>query len=226
MIDLYTGTPGSGKSLHVASKIKKWVTRGYTVIGNFDIKVKGNGKYGGYIKIENDDLSPEILVYISEQYKERRKRRSKESQILLVIDECQLLFNSREWMKSDRASWLWFFSQHRKLMYDVVLVCQYDMMIDKQIRSLIEYEYIHRKVSNIGMGGKVLSILSGGGLHVAVKVYKPLKEKVGHEFYKARKSIYNMYDTYNMFKFNRESISGGGVEREAIRDSDADTSLY
>ena len=37
-----------------------------------------------------------------------------------------------------------FFSQHRKLGYRVILVAQFSEMIDKQIRALIEYEYIHR----------------------------------------------------------------------------------
>ena len=40
------------------------------------------------------------------------------------------------------------------------------------------------------MGGKIFNIIAGGGLHVAVKVYRPLKEKVGAEFFKADKGLY------------------------------------
>jgi zona occludens toxin (predicted ATPase) len=72
-------------------------------------------------------------------------------------------------------------------------------MIDRQIRSLIEYNYIHRKVSNLGIGGKILSILSLGNLFVSVKVWYPLNEKVGSEFFQCRKKYYSLYDTYNTF---------------------------
>ena len=39
MIDLYTGTPGSGKSLHCAKEIYNRLSRGKGVIANFDINL-------------------------------------------------------------------------------------------------------------------------------------------------------------------------------------------
>lgn len=81
------------------------------------------------------------------------------------------------------------FTQHRKLGYEVVLVAQFDRMLDRQIRSLIEYEWIHRKVSNFGIQGKLISAFCGGKLFVAVKVWYPMKEKVGSEFYMYRKNM-------------------------------------
>ena len=56
-------------------------------------------------------------------------------------------------------------------------------MIDKQIRSLIEYEYIHRKVSNFGVVGKVMSMVTFGKLFCAVKMWYPLNERLGAEFF-------------------------------------------
>ena len=79
-----------------------------------------------------------------------------EDQILLVIDESQLIFNARDWQKAGREKWLSFFSQHRKYGYHIILVAQFDRMIDRQIRSLIEYEYVHRKVGNYGIKGRAL----------------------------------------------------------------------
>ena len=72
-------------------------------------------------------------------------------------------------------------------------------MIDRQIRSLIEYEFVHRKVSNYGWMGKVLSICSIGYLFVSVKIWYPMKEKVGSQFCKDHKKYYSLYDTYNIF---------------------------
>lgn len=209
MIELYTGTPGSGKSLHLAEKMKDWMSRWKSpVIANFYFKadlvnIKG---FGGYLYIDNNYLTPDFLIWFSEYYKEKKKiRRVPEESILLVIDECQLLFNARSWNDKSRAGWISFFSQHRKLGYRIILVAQFAEMIDKQIRALIEYEYIHRKVKNIGMGGKIFNIVSGGGLHVAVKIYRPLNEKVGTEFFKADKRLFALYDSYTRFG------SGAGV---------------
>lgn len=199
MIFLYSGTPGSGKSLHSASVIYWTLKRGFPVIANFSIcteKIKGK-KIGQFSEVSNNELSPDYLMSYSMRYFEGRRVR--EGEILLIIDECQLLFNSREWNVKGRAEWLAFFTQHRKYGYDIILVAQFDRMIDRQIRSLIEYEQIHRKVSNFGLKGKILSFLMGGNMFVSVKMWYPLKEKVSSEFFRARKKYYALYDTYGNF---------------------------
>lgn len=203
MIFLYSGTPGSGKSLHMAEVMRCRMHYGKApVVGNFSFNARlaRPRGYGSFYEISNVNLSPDFLIDFSEQYrKERRWRRIPEEHILLVIDECHLLFNSREWQKQDRGAWISFFSQHRKLGYQVILVAQNDRMIDRQIRALIEYECIHRKVGNAGKAGKILNLVSGGGLHVCVKVWYPLHEKVGSEFFRAKKSLFRLFDSYTRF---------------------------
>lgn len=206
MIYLYSGTPGSGKSLHTASKIYWWLRNNRPCICNFYINTALIWKRGPnrnkllpFYMVDNDALSPELLVEFSRNYFTSRGKPVKEGSILLVIDECQLLFNAREWQKTGRAQWLSFFTQHRKYGYDIVLVAQFDRMIDRQIRSLIEYEYVHRKVSNYGWKGKALSIAAAGNLFVAVQMWYPMKERVGAEFFKAHKKYYSLYDTFGDF---------------------------
>lgn len=46
MISLYSGTPGSGKSLHVAQKMRKHFLSGRPVIANFAYKASGLKKKG------------------------------------------------------------------------------------------------------------------------------------------------------------------------------------
>lgn len=201
MIKLYSGTPGSGKSLHLARQLYYRIknSKGVT-IGNFPLNVdniKGH-KHGTYLCIDNLRLTPERLVRFSEHYR-RHYGKVKESTFLLVVDESQILFNAREWQMSGRASWLSFFTQHRKLGFDIVLVAQFDRMLDRQIRSLLEYEWIHRKISNYGIIGKVLSLFCGGSLFVCVKVWYPMKEKVGSEFFIYHRKYSRIYDTYTMF---------------------------
>ena len=145
MIKLFSGTPGSGKSLHTAEKIYYALRAGRPVICNFDINrefVKGRrGRKCDFTYIANDQLSVEFLLSLSTSYFSNHRMR--EDWILLVLDEAQLLFNAREWGQNGRKEWLSFFSQHRKYGYEIILVAQFDRMLDRQIRSLIEYEFIH-----------------------------------------------------------------------------------
>ncbi len=199
MISLYSGTPGSGKSLHVAKIIYYRLRTKKPVVCNFEINtdlIKAKRK-GDFVYCDNLNLIPKMLIEYAKNYWQGKK--VKEDTILLVVDESQILFNSRDWGQRGRNDWLSFFSQHRKYGYEIILIAQFDRMIDRQIRSLIEYEYIHRKVNNYGIGGMILGLLAGGKLFVCIKMWYPLHERLGAEFYKARKRYYGLYDTYAEF---------------------------
>lgn len=197
MIMLYSGTPGSGKSLDVARVIMSRLNAGRPVVANFQINmslIKSRGREK-FFYLPNEALTPEKLIGLSQTVPFKRR----EGAILLVIDEAQLVFNAREWDKKGRKDWLSFFSQHRKYFYDVILVAQFDRMLDRQIRSLIEYEHIHRKVGNFGKIGKVFSLFAMGKLFVSVRIWYPLKEKVDSEFFAFRRKLGRLYDTYADF---------------------------
>ena len=100
----------------------------------------------------------------------------KKAQTLIIIDEAQLIFNSRDWngKNGDRMQWIKFFSQHRKYGYNIILIAQFDRMIDRQIRSLVEYEVAHMKMSNFF---KFLPFTS----FMAVMRWYGQKMKVGHD---------------------------------------------
>ena len=215
MITLYSGTPGSGKSLHIAKDIRDRAYLGKPTIANFPAELS-RYKRANYTYCPNDELTPEYLEAYSREYFKNHK--FKEGAILLVIDECQLLFNAREWQQTGRAQWLSFFTQHRKFGYNIVLIAQFDRMIDRQIRSLIEYEYIHRKASNYGVGGIIFSLCSGGNLFIAVHMWYPLKAKIGSEFFHARKKYWSIYDSYATFGA-AEGASGGVGAPESTSDA-------
>ena len=148
MIELYSGTPGSGKSLHTAKEIRTRLrTFKRVIIGNFYVNTKAiRHCKGTYLFVMNDRLTPDRLLQFSRKLSRHLGRRLKEGEILLIIDEAQLLFNSREWQNISRQGWRSFFSQHRHYGYDIILAAQFDRMLDRQVRCLIEYEEIHRKV--------------------------------------------------------------------------------
>lgn len=203
MIYLYSGTPGSGKSLHQAKDIYYWLRRGNTCIANFDVDLNKIPKCkGNFIYLDNEYLTPENLIKFSKVY--FHDHRFAEGKLRVYIDECQLLFNAREWQISGRKEWLSFFTQHRKYGYDIFLVAQFDRMVDRQIRSLIEYEVIHRKASNFGTVGLLAGILAGGNLFVAVTMWYPLHERIDSSFFKANKKYYQLYDTFNTFESEKK----------------------
>ena len=147
----------------------------------------------------NDRLTPERLLQFSRKLSRHLGRRLKEGEILLLIDEAQLLFNSREWQNISRQGWLSFFSQYRHYGYDVILVAQFDRMLDRQVRCLIEYEEVHRKVSRFGYIGFFVGLLTGDNLYVAVKRWYPIKERVEGSFFVGSKKLFAIYDSYSHF---------------------------
>lgn len=206
-ITIFTGTPGSGKSYHAAREIHEALrfSKSY-VITNFPIH---NERYQNalYECVENDQLNPDLLVSRAVDFWSVRK--FKEGGLLLVLDEAQLIFNSRTWNSADRLKWIQFFSQHRKLGYNVILIAQDMDMIDKQFRALLEYEVNHRKLGNYGMFGKVLSILMFGQYFYACKYYVGNKVKIDGEFIRFRKKIAAIYDSYGMFEGNFQLLEVG-----------------
>ena len=70
-----------------------------------------------------------------------------EGEGLLLLDECQLVFNARKWEKN--FDWIVFFTQHRKLHWNVVLIAHSIEMIDGQIRPLAEYSSTFRNMQKL-----------------------------------------------------------------------------
>ena len=203
MINLYSGTPGSGKSFHSAKDIKFYLNRGVFVISNVDINLncfsktvqKKIKKYNLFKYVRNEDLTPQFLKDFSKNY----FTPFKENECLLVIDECSTFFNSRNWDKKDRSDWILFLQQHRKLGFNIVLICQCDRMIDRQIRGFIETEYKHRSLKNLKTFGFLLNFFFGG-LFIVIEYYYPIHLKCGSKFLKFSPRVAKLYDTFTIYE--------------------------
>lgn len=142
MIELFDGSIGSGKSIHVVREVKKRTRR--PVIMNFPLrKMRANWHYW-----DNDEITVERLVEFARQHaNERYGGRMREGMILLVIDEASMLWNARDYNAKGKGDWtkkwLRFFAQSRKLGFDVILVAQFDKQIDRQIRACVEWQVSH-----------------------------------------------------------------------------------
>lgn len=197
MITLYTGTPGAGKSLHLIELILKCLRLKRYVISNFPITINEKEKRKGwedrFFYWTNEQITVESLINFAIDTDMIEK--CKESQCLVCIDEAGGRFNCREYGSKDRAEWIDFFSQHRKLGFDFVLVAQNDRMLDRQIRAFIETEKKHRKVNNFGP-----FFLLPFPVFCCVEWWYTARQRVGAEWFLYHKKIANRYDSMKLFK--------------------------
>ncbi len=210
MIYFFSGLPGSGKSIHCAKMIHQYHKRGKNVIANFEVnmhfwdkrhckKNKHTSAPGDIVQVDNTQLTVGFLLdYADKNHARNDRGQIIEKQTLLIIDECQTMFNSRSWNQKGRSEWVAFFTQHRKLGYTVILVSQNKGLIDKQIRGVLEFDYEHRNVRNFKAIGLALSLLFGNVF--AIPVSWMANGKHDHtEFLIAPKRYYKLYDSYKIF---------------------------
>lgn len=202
MIYLYTGTPGSGKSLHAARDMYgrlNYNRKNPNLISNFMINEKMiKNKKARFAYLDNSDFTVEFLL----RYALKNHVLGQENQCLVVVDECQVIWNAREWQTGkNRMKWIKFFTQHRKLGYNFICIAQNDRMIDRQIRCLFEYEVKHRKINNFKIG-KLMPF----PVFAAVTYWYGVNERIDVEFFTYRKKWGRFYDSYGTFELDNELL--------------------
>jgi len=197
MVKLYSGTPGSGKSLHVTRQILLKLRQGQEVVSNYPINftdkeiAKGFKDRFYYVPTELITVKNLMQFAVVRGYVKDKK----ESRCLVVIDEAGGSFNCRDFGKSDRTEWIKLFSQHRKLGFNFVLVAQNDRMLDRQIRSMIEMEYKHRTAQNMYWWLKLMP----WKLFVAVEYFYGIHFRTDVEFFTYTKKLGQRYDSMKLF---------------------------
>jgi len=217
MIEVFTGTPGSGKSLHATAEGLQRIgqRKKNRVVANFPI-TEGKNSHRWIFQAE---LTVQDLIKRS-----RNGFFGKEDSCLLLIDEAASIFNARDWndAKNNRREWLDFFAQHRKLGYEIIMVSIDIKMLDKQIRSVCESQVKHVKLKN----------------HWAFKwlpwpvfltsrywLAGAFRGKIGTFIYKPW--VAKRYDTMRMFTWQDGEPETGpeGVQANACGTSGTDTGL-
>lgn len=220
MITAYTGTPGSGKSLHVAKDLLHHLRRKDTLtITNYPVNAPANCR-SELVCLDSVDFNLLDVIEVYQDWRERSNVPVREGQCLLVIDECQLVFSNRDWQAPDRRAWISFFTQHRKLGFDVLLVVQDIQMIDKQIRAIVEYECNHFKASHYGWFGFLIWLFLLGHPMIVARTRIPRYGQsnaaiISRSAFVGRKSLYRMYDTTAMFGADLETLAQ--LARDAAR---------
>lgn len=204
MIWLYSGTPGSGKSLYSCYRIFFWLKIGRRVIANYDLDfdVCPVRHPSRFTYKSNFEITPDYLM----NYAKENHKPGVEGQTLIVIDEAGILFNSRDWSAVDRSRWIEFFSQHRKYGFDIILISQNDRMLDRQIRGFIESEYKFRNISNYGFLGLLLSTIFGK-IFAYVEFWYPCRLRVSSTWFRLHHRKAKAYNSFKTFDTGRESSS-------------------
>ena len=126
---MYTGTPGSGKSYHAAEVVDRALRRKIPVIANFQVNLNPKKHKGEFVYIPTLEMTVDKFKQYAQEHFDSSKR--DEHQGVIIIDEAQIPFNSRDGLNKDRMKWIEFFSQHRHYFYDIILITQNDRMIDR-----------------------------------------------------------------------------------------------
>lgn len=204
---VFTGTPGSGKSLRAMQTIEKYLQQGKNVISNFPVHIETikNNK-GHYYYLPNEEITVEYLI----QFSKIKHELEKENQTLIVFDEASVKFNSRDFTSKDRMGFLNFFSQHRKYGYNILMITQSIRQIDRQVRDQFEIEIKHRKLNNY----KFFWILPFP-IFISISMHIAFNDKIESEFFFYKKRYGNMYDTF--FEFDKR-ISADDSKKEKYQE--------
>ena len=239
MIYFFTGRPGNGKSLHMAEVIYNSIRMGRNVISNIQInehafdRVRHKEKLGKFIYVDNAEWLDSAYRGINRDYggaqdnkahysyidglygfalnfhRTNSRGQMAEGQTILVLDECQELFNTRTWNRRDRLEWCQFFRIHRHYGFNCYLISQDDRVIDKQIRAILQREIEHRCINNYKIWGKLLGMLCGGKLFIAIERDYTLGSRKDSRMYsylfRGKKKFYEFYDSYALLSHAEQS---------------------
>lgn len=207
MIWFYSGTPGSGKSLSAAKDILQILPLGKNIITNMNIDVnrinellKRKKRLGKLIQVPITDMTPQLFYNFAIQ----NHKPKVEGLTYIIIDEAQLIIGptvmklKTQENRHYRQDWLDFFTQHRHAGFHIILISQFDRLIEPQIRTLFEYNVVHKKINNVGTFGFILRILK-------IPLFLRIEKWYGNNLVLAKtwftfnKKYASVYDSFSRF---------------------------
>jgi zona occludens toxin (predicted ATPase) len=150
MIIGFAGTPGSGKTYEAVQKITDNLQMGRVVYTNIDgiCDPECLEMIKSYCGLS--DLALVKQLHFLEEHQLADFWMHVKPGSLIVLDEVQKVFGSREWQTAKNNAFASWASTHRHNGFDVVLISQAVERIDSAVRALLEWTYVFRKVNFFG----------------------------------------------------------------------------
>lgn len=145
-----TGKLGSGKSLVSVGRILDYLAKGRPVATNLDLYLENY--FGKCSRITHMRLPDVPTVEDLNRIGKGNDSLDESKNGLLVLDECGVFFNSRDWADKGRQSVISWLLHSRKLGWDVILIIQDIQLLDKQIRTaLLEHVGICKRTDRLSI---------------------------------------------------------------------------
>ena len=150
MIMCYEGLPGAGKTYDAMRKLLDNLSQGRRILTNIDGPQKEDKReIIRHFLDFSDNKIKKLLVHLPDN-KVQEFWDHTEPGDLIIIDEAQNFFNSRDWQsKANRFFGKWA-SEHRHMGVDLVLITQNVERIESSVRSLVEFTYRYKKLNMFG----------------------------------------------------------------------------
>jgi Zonular occludens toxin (Zot). len=210
MIEIFQGRIGGGKTYNAVLRMAGHMRKGGHVFTNIEVNWEGFKilceKSFGFIAQDE-----QFHVLTTEQIPSVHKHIASGSQgcaALVVVDEAQLFYNSRDWQKQDKGL-LTFLTQSRKVCVDMIFITQAATNIDKQFRVLCQYVWAFKDMK------RFIDFLP---FDLIMCLQFDIDGRTLLKWYFIRKSklVFNAYNTNALLKpidFGGETLRAVAVER-------------
>ncbi len=150
MIIMHDGVPGSGKTYDTVRKIIYALKVGRTVYTNIDglddpLCLEHLSSQAG---LTRDQLNQQLIFMTNDQVLCFWTFAEKGS--LIVIDEVQKYFNSKNWSSQDNKDFSAWADEHRHDGFDLIMMTPNLKKVDSGVRSTMQIRYRYRKVNFFG----------------------------------------------------------------------------
>lgn len=188
MIVLFEGFPGSGKTYDAVRKILSNLKMGRRVLTNIDGLDNEQQRQTIQHYTDLDDYQiKDLLVYLNDSDIKRFWKFVNPGDII-VIDEAQDHFNSRDWQKDSNRQFAKWASSHRHNGNDLFLITPNQTRIEKSVRDMVEWFYRYKKMNMFG------SLLQKGYIRFAF--YGQDIEPIGKKICKYDTAVFLCYKSF------------------------------
>lgn len=202
MISCYEGLPGAGKTYDAMRKLLDNLSQGRRILTNISGPDQEEKQeiIKHFLNLDDSQLKENLVVLQDHQVTEFWDHTNPGD--LIIIDEAQNFFNSRDWQsKANRAFGKWA-SEHRHMGVDLILITQNVERIESSVRSLIEFTYRYKKLNMFGNLVKKK--------YIRFCYYGPTLDQIGQKTCSYDPKIFKCYKSF--FKDGTKEI---GIEKPA-----------